>query len=396
MPSSCISDDSKSSAFYALVIRLFQSILRSGLLVVDDDHIVLTSLQKVIQSWPTKFSFKATELIDKIKDQQKIALLSHIDSQSFLHQPKNNTCVVCEESIRKSCLICIKGFEFLMERDVILLSEDCKKWITEKVNLVNDERLIVLEEYPMSEAITSKLDHEGYSLKYNEWDKKSLEKEVLTPLFQDAKHIFIYDRWLGRESIHPKFSNYQKFIEWIADVYFKRTRYKTGEKAKGNFEICCGILPDLIKTGIKRQQEEEKNDIDLLVEEQEKLIKKEVILLDALKRIKELEKNLQERIPNASIIVKYEDSRKQLRHNRYLITNQSGICIDRGFDIFSNKEKSLFRDFDIGFCPDRERIKEEFMPNNGLPRFELRKYLEKEKEKIENKRKRIGRNSNVN
>ena len=66
--------------------------------------------------------------------------------------------------------------------------------------------------------------------------------------------------------------------------------------------------------------------------------------------------------PHFRLIIKKETTAHQMPHNRYLLTNQVALSIDRGFDLLKTSRKSLYprsiRDVRIDYCSEAEKVEQ--------------------------------------
>ena len=167
----------------------------------------------------------------------------------------------------------------------------------------------------------------------SEWTQKNFEEKVLIPIFDRAKHVKIFDRNIGHITKGTLPDNYRLTLEWMINIFTQLS--SEGERT---FEITSGVDT--------RFSDSTKNTGDIV---------------DALRQF-ESEVKDKHGFP-IKVNIKKETHDNQLPHARYLITDQIGLLIERGFDLLwgdqKMKHKSLdpqqddrpIRDFDIKLIP---------------------------------------------
>jgi hypothetical protein len=170
-------------------------------------------------------------------------------------------------------------------------------------------------EYFVSQFSRARRDRLAYILGDGEWNQNNFEREILRPVLATAKHVKIYDRWIGRSAFDQRFrrvrfsSNYKQTLEWVVNTF----RSVGGTTRGGIFEIYCGIEAHLVNT---RQRAELKREMQAF----------EAAVFAATGT-------------TIQIFLKEESHSARCPHGRYLITDQSAILIDRGFDLLWDYRK---------------------------------------------------------
>ncbi len=76
----------------------------------------------------------------------------------------------------------------------------------------------------------------------------------------------------------------------------------------------------------------------------------------------EYDRKTAQSFPNFKVIIKEETKDSHMPHDRYLITNQVAVSIDRGLDLLLDKRKSpyprLIRDVRIDYCSESEKVEQ--------------------------------------
>ena len=165
------------------------------------------------------------------------------------------------------------------------------------------------------------------------------ERRVLSPIFRYAKHVKIFDRYIGR-SVVPQPNGapallkpgYQKTLEWFISVFQRECRRPHGAAV----EIYCGWQkPSRSKTR------------------------------SAVLALRQYQTYLNQRfsVP-ISIRLKKESNNNEMTHARYLVTDQASFTIDRGMDLLWDDTRMQrqklnpaidprpLRDFAISYCED--------------------------------------------
>jgi len=307
-----------------MVIRLIQDIEKNGVVLVDDTNCIRASLLQDIPKWPVKFRKKAEVLLKSLKKKNRFVEVSLKDVVTATCKNKP-----CQQSIR---------IAKIYSPAAILASQDCIECAKAQLESVSSVEVVDVAEYSLSDFFESHLNLSDRILNKGEWKQDKFEQEILIPLFRDAKHIKIYDRWLGRSvSNQPNpgqiSDNYKLTIEWIIEVFLRESRLGVG----GVFEVYSGL-----DTRKKSNAE-----VHTLVTE-----------------LRKFESDLKQsyNFPNFKLTIKEETKVNQMPHERYLITNQVAVSIDRGFDLLLDKRKSPYprsvRDVTVAYCSEPGKIEQ--------------------------------------
>lgn len=310
---------------YSLVINLLKDLDKNCLLLEDENSILRNKIMNYLNLWPVKFRKPAKALIKQLRD-------------------KNNRMVKVNLSsnIPEDCGYIFNHLASNFEIQAALYSQGC---------CVKNEKskkfFIKIEDYSISK-FSDKIRELGIRLSHQEWTQGKFENQVLVPIFKYAKHIRLYDRYIGRTILNNR--RYTNTLNWILDVFIRESNYmKPGVKITVNFEIYTGLL-----VGGYGVLESEVNDY--------------------INEIKDLEEQLGNKLKSAKenatvkIILKRENGNlansPQCPHARYLFTDQIGLFIDRGFDLLSN---DFIRDLHISYQSEESKITQElrFFENLG-------------------------------
>lgn len=301
-----------------VIIIILMSFVKSGVILVDDQSEVLQAITKNIDGWNPKFKPKVKELLKKLKKKNRFIATS---LTSPLHQ-------VCSHQIENSCIKIFTSEEFYR---IIALHAQCVD-VTQVGN-----KITFIEDYSIS-PLAGKLNRSSLTLNVGEWKQDMFEQEILIPIFRDAKHIKIYDRWIGR-SVPQGQTNHQITLEWLIEVFQKYARIKTDTI----FEVYCGI-----DTRTRPNQQT-------------------IDIPRAVASLRQFENSINSRYSYFNLIIKEEGYSNELPHDRYLFTEQTAIYIGRGFDLFVDRNEAYprrIRDVEIGYCSEPEKI---IQATNRLP-----------------------------
>jgi hypothetical protein len=322
LPSVLRANSENQTADYGMVIRLLQDIEKNGVLLVDDTNCIKASLLQDIPKWPVKFRKKAEVLLKSLKKKNRFVEVSL----------KDEVTATCKN---KPCQQCIRIAK-IYTPPAMLASQDCIECAKAQLESVSSVKVVDVAEYCVSDFFESHLNLSDRTLSKGEWKQDKFEQEILIPLFRDAKHIKIYDRWIARSvSNFPNpgqiSDNYKLTIEWILDVFLQKSRWGVG----GVFEVYSGL-----DTRKKSNAE-----VHTLVTE-----------------LRKFESHIQHSFPKFKLMLKQETKTDQMPHERYLITNQVAVSIDRGFDLLLDKRKIPYPrrvwDVTIAYCSEPDKIQQ--------------------------------------
>ncbi len=290
-----------------VIIIMLMDIVKSGVILVDDQSKVLQAIEKNINGWTPKFKQKAKELLKKLRKKNRFIEISQT-------QPLVSN---CDNQIETSCIKIFTSEDFYK---VIVLHNQCVD------NAQVGNRITLIEDYAIS-PLVGQLNKSSLTLSTGEWKQDRFEQEILFPLFRDARHIKIYDRWIGR-SVPQGQTNHQTTLEWLLQVFQNVATIKIDT----SFEVYCGIDTRQLSS---------------------------IELSNAVNSLRRFEITTKKLFPYFNLIIKNETYGNQLPHDRYLITNQTAIYIGRGFDLFANANESYprrIKDVQIGYCSNPEKV----------------------------------------
>ncbi len=287
-------------------------------MLLDDTNCIRASLLQDIPKWPVKFRKKAEVLLTALKKKNRFVEVSL----------KDEVQATCKN---KPCQQCIRIAVIYSPR-AILASQACNQCAQANLASVPSVEVVDVAEYCISDFFESHLKPSDRILKKAEWKQDKFEQEILIPLFRDAKHIKIYDRWIGRSILTKNADKYKLALEWVLDVFLKVSRFGS----VGIIEVYSGFY-------IQKQPGKPLPDVT-----------------SAVAALHQLETDMRTTHPNFNLIIKKETQGRQMPHDRYLLTNQVSVSIDRGFDLLLDSRTSPYprriRDVRIDYCSEPGKI----------------------------------------
>lgn len=298
-------EDYPQKLFCALVIRLLHDLTENCVILVDDTKIFKMITNALEDKWPIKFRKPAKELLRKLREENRI-----VKVPGYCISPDIST----------ECCQHLSGIAIAYPPTAIVFTEKCSLEINRLPNAFN------LLDYGTSDFSRSR-KKSSITLTQGEWNQEEFELKVLIPLFQDAKTIQIYDRWIGRSSLN-NFDNYQNTLKWLINLFLKKSRHGS----QGIFEVYTGLDTYSLST---------------------------TDLKSAVSKLRSFENDIQQTLPQFKLYIKKEISGSAMVHARYLITDQRiAISLDRGFDLLLPRTPypSLLRDVHISYCSEHNKI----------------------------------------
>ncbi len=282
-------ESSAQKFFYSTHIQLLYDLTENCVVLLDTEKSISKEIIEAIEKWPVKFRKPAKELIKELRNKNR-----------FIVAPKEYTlCSQCNIDYCKQCI----GIALTCLPNAIFTTEDCCRCVRNQ-NLPIQP--IDTAEYSTSRFFQYRRQISPLTLKNGEWNQEKFEEQILTPLFRDAKHIKIYDRMIGRATRDFIPKHYKITLEWVFDIFLQESSLRSGRI----FEVYTGL------------------DI-------RSLSNQDINITDIKNVLRQFEANMQQRysFPFA-LKLKEESGRDQeMPHGRYLITDQIGVLIERGFDL---------------------------------------------------------------
>jgi len=278
--------------FCNLWLGLLYDFAESCVVILPGNHATEGDYFMAVSMWPAKYKKRAQELVTMLHQRRRF-----IPSQVAYAPAATCSDVGCQAFI-----------------GVTVANTDAFHLFDEKCSACPNSaalapRSLEALEYFISQLSRHRRERIAYILGDGQWQQAEFERAILKPILGTAKHVKIYDRWIGRSAFDKnrrliRFNdNYKRTLEWVVQVYSD-----TGGSARCRvFEIYCGIEGHLISAGQRAQLRSEMQNFEA-----------------AVRRASG--------IP-VQLFLKEESRALQLAHGRYLITDQVSIVIDRGFDL---------------------------------------------------------------
>ena len=271
---------------HGILIGMLREIEKNCIILVDQENILSQEFNKYLNQIHIKYRKKAQELYKSIK--------------------KLNRVVAVDIKLQDNCCNFITQLgSVLSNQEPLVFGQNCS---VEFSAILPKSRVVPMIDYPLSKFIENKVD--SYTtLPTGSWTKSKFESLILKPLFETAKRIRIFDRYIGRTMVKKDrrihFSDrYRKNLEWIIQYFLHESR----KKDESLFEIYTGV------------------DVHDFSEDEINYLKK---------IINDFKEDVQNKFNfKINIVLKRENRLNELPHARYLITDQIGVLIETGFDLF--------------------------------------------------------------
>jgi hypothetical protein len=314
---------------YGILETLLKDLVHNGVIAVDSQGLIVEQMYKNARDWPGSYRTRLMELLKRLRESSRF-FKTH---GGYLESAR---CVL--DGCRHSTRIAIGT-----KLSALLLADDCT---TCTALALSTSEIVALSDYPSSALASHLQSCRAFRLQSGQWSKSEFEERFLRPLLSTAKHVKIFDRYFGR-TIYSRESDsvslrpsYTESLEWFFDIFVQEC-----SKRNGVFEIYCGFEPDG---------------------------KRPEILRSVKKHFEEwrLELNRKFNYP-LKVYIKSEKPGAQMPHARYLITDQVGVLVEAGFDLFlpdgemrarnlrPNIDARPIRDVEISICADRHKLETE-------------------------------------
>ena len=304
-----------SNTEYSMVIRFLQDLEKNGIVLVDDTGCILKAMREDINKWPEKYRTKAQKLLIILDKKSRFIKMSLNDKEQANCQNQQ-----CHQCIRMAKIYLPPA---IISRD--LCNECAEEELTEFPNI----EVVDVAEYSLSKFFDTYLNQKDHFFGKGELKQQEFEDKILIPLLRDAKHVKIYDRYIGRSILDEKSAKKYKFtIKWILEVLLR----ERGSKFNGVFEVYGGVNSTQIR--------------------------KPKTIPDAVAKLRELENEFQQLYPKFQLIIKHETKGDEIPHDRFLITNQVAVSVGRGFNLLFGNPSQL-KDVKIDYCSEPGKIEQD-------------------------------------
>jgi len=280
---------------YGTLIGLLREIEKNCIILVDQENVLSKQFYASLNQIPIKYRKKVQELYRSIQ--------------------KFNRVVSSQIQLQDNCCNLLTQLSIISNnQEPLLFGQSCS---IEFSTILPKSRIVPVIDYAVSKFMENKRDSYT-SVPTDRWTKSKFESLILKPLFETAKRIRIFDRYIGRSMMKEnkpiQFSErYRKNLEWIIE-YFLQESHRKNESL---FEIYTGV-------NIHDFSEEDINYLKRVVNDFRKYIQNKFDF-------------------QVDIILKRENiGLDELPHARYLITDQIGVLIETGFDLFLTDDQMSF------------------------------------------------------
>ena len=287
--------------FCNLWLGLFCEFVENCVLVLPKGCSTDADYFAALSGWPPKYQKRAFELITMLRLQHRFV---QADTETPLP-------LVSESCGANWCAPFLCAFKKDSGR-FLLTDADCIECADVKPLA---SRAFETIEYFCSDFARQRRARIAYVLGDAQWTKADFARNVLAPVFKTAKHVKIFDRWIGRSILDRRYgrvrfgANYKRTLEWVVEAF----RDAGGACRGGIFEIYCGIEGASLSASQRVQIRSEIATLEMT--------------LSAVARI------------SVRFILKEESDYAKCPHGRYLVTDQIALLIDRGFDLLWDDEK---------------------------------------------------------
>lgn len=277
--------------YCSLVIQCLQDAVANCILYVDADE----TLPKSVRKWPPKYSGRAKELLRKLDRLNRLVVWNgEVPEVKLCEYPE------CKPSV---------GIALASKPCALIASAECAPCANEQLS---DVEVVSIDEYAVSNFTVARKGAESVALSDRDpkWSRARFEAEVLDPVLRHAKHVKIYDRYVGRHlrkrngTVGANLSRgYSDTLEWIFQRF---AGYRVGQSS-ALFEVVCGLDSDCMSDDTIREAAE--------------------VLRDFADQC-----SAKYGMP-MSLKIKREGGLQKMRHARFLFTDQIAVMIERGFDL---------------------------------------------------------------
>ncbi len=199
-----------------------------------------------------------------------------------------------------------------------------------------------VEKYAAS-ALRKYLCRRAIATRDGSWTEVDLRGRVTTPLFRTATHAKLLDRHFGRAIQRSEIGGYFRAVHWFASEFARFSRPGVGR----TFEVYTGI--DTRPLGLTGDWS------------------RESIISVAVPRLRTFERELQREFGlGFRLLLKEETHEAEMRHARYLVTDQMSILVERGMDLFWSNGKMQARGLNPLVDPRPLRDVEFVVTDEGL------------------------------
>jgi hypothetical protein len=305
--------------FCGIVIGILNDLAENCVVLVDEHNLTTGELFEAARRWPIKFRPSVLKLLTLLRTRHRFVKVA-------------SGYALADNCVELTCKHCI-GIANAAAPAAVIASEPC---VCATANLTQ-ARAVSVHDYSTSPFQESRTQSRMYQLNRGEWDQHAFERIILVPLFSDAKSVKIYDRWIAN-SIETR--GYDQRVLASTEV---------GERFRNALEWIIQVFLAASTQSLKRLE------VFSAVDTRNKDRNEIAIILAALKAF-ETDIRSKYNFPSFDLIVKEETRQSRMLHSRYLLTDQVGVLMERGFDLFL--DDSAMRDMKLDPTRDVRRIQD--------------------------------------
>jgi hypothetical protein len=286
-----LAENEAASYNFRDIITILEHAVENCLLLDDEEGRISRSIGSAIGGWPDTERKKADELWSYLKSRRLVKIRACTANHCGCHVAG------CSHAIERiGC----------PEVEMVLALDSCGECSAFRNSVLPSQ-------YIYSPFATKRLANKAIELNNSEWGRVEFEQQVWQPLFQHARIVKIYDRYISR-SVRFKSNgsctlsdNFERGLDWLIDQYVK-----FGQSQNKQLEIYCGVMTNWSYD--------------------------KVLATANLMKGWEQRHTQQKGIP-ITVKVIHERPDHQMNHVRVLITNQIAIKIERGFDLLGDDNR---------------------------------------------------------
>lgn len=326
---------------YSSIIRVLTDLIDRGVLIVDVNRLLSSEFRTALAKWPVKYRPKIISLLEVLRARSRI-----ITVEAPQVSPTSSLCVLAERIADEY------HPDFLLG---VPECPECGRGSSTSTPIVLLPDYLGPEHFDFVDIFTS------LSLRGGKWDRAEFERRVWRPVFRFSKYVKLYDRNIGHSMVSRKDitkdlaadygdeflsldsgfaikANFARSLKWIVEQF----SINAMAKASRFCEITTGIVVE--------------DDSDLTqASEKAQAIRSFFDTLSQMFGVKIL------------VRIRAEQPYFQLRHDRFLVTNQVCLSLGRGFDLLSRRDRIIGTTLSLMNYDDRwDLIDESFSTGSSL------------------------------
>lgn len=317
-------EDLRADLKYGACIQILRDALENCLILYPVGQGTFEDINASLKRWPSTRSKKAIAVLMQLRNRNRFVAVS-FDRHGGRLSARNSCC----ESL---------AITQLTKPDALIGPDICQR---APICAIESSRIITLENYAFSGFADERRNGLTCELRAGEWSKVEFEQRVWKRVFRHARHVRLFDRWVGRKTCEmiDKLSpthvtalssgqdfttrdewstmfpaNFERGLTWIFEQFMMHSR--CGER----FELTTEISPRNFSRQIPNRAMVSAGNI--LCQFADKLsassgARKTGIRFD--------------------LKIKTGTYDSEMAHARFLVTDQIKLSIDPGFDLLDSR-----------------------------------------------------------